>query len=150
MGQHRFGEFLRRLMPLSQHDIEEILQEQASSNRRFGEIAMAMGLATPEQVWRAWLDQLEGRTDRVALTDIGVDAQAVRHLPANLAWSKRVVALRCLDDHLVVAVDAPPEASTRATIERSTGKRVRFVMTDPRHLHAALDRYYGPRDAFAA
>jgi hypothetical protein len=150
MGQHRFGELMRRLMPLSQHDIEEILQEQASSNRRFGEIAMAMGLATPEQVWRVWLDQLEGRTERVALADIGIDAQAVRYLPANLAWSRRVVALRCLDEHLVVAVDQHPEPATRSALERATGKRVRFVMTDARHLHAALTRYYGPRDAFAA
>lgn len=150
MGQHRFGEFLRRLMPLSQHDIEEILQEQTSSNRRFGEIAMSMGLATPEQVWRAWLEQLEGRTERIKLSDIGIDAQAIGHLPANLAWAKRVVALRCLDEHLLVAVDAHPEPATRAALERASGKRVRFVMTDARHLQAALDRYYGPRDAFAA
>ena len=47
----RIGELLRKMVPLSRHDIEEILQEQTSTRRRFGDIALAWGLVKPEHVW---------------------------------------------------------------------------------------------------
>ena len=37
----RFGELLSRLVPLSGHDIEEILQEQSANRRKFGDIALS-------------------------------------------------------------------------------------------------------------
>lgn len=35
-----FGEWLGRLVPLSTHDVSEILADQAATGRPFGEIAL--------------------------------------------------------------------------------------------------------------
>src|SRR5439155_6477219 len=56
-GRARIGELLSRMVPLSGHDVEEILQEQSATRRRFGEIALAWGLCKPEHVWDAWGQQ---------------------------------------------------------------------------------------------
>ena len=37
----RMGELLSRMVPLSGHDVEEILEEQNSNRRKFGEIALS-------------------------------------------------------------------------------------------------------------
>src|SRR5438046_1826862 len=81
----RIGELLSRMVPLSGHDVEEILQEQSATRRRFGEIALAWGLCRPEHVWDAWCQQSENGTETVDLDKIGIDSQAAAMLPAALA-----------------------------------------------------------------
>src|SRR4051812_15758645 len=88
-GQHqrsRIGELLSRIVPLSGHDVEEILQDQAGTNRKFGEIALAWGLCQPQHVWKAWCRQLASAgTEQVDLKLVGIDAQAAASIPAELA-----------------------------------------------------------------
>ena len=60
----RIGELLSRIVPLSGHDVEEILEEQSANRRKFGEIALAWGLCRPEHVWDAWCQQSEMGTVR--------------------------------------------------------------------------------------
>src|SRR5439155_13147358 len=76
----RFGELLSRMVPLSGHDVEEILQEQNANRRRFGEIALAWGLCRPEHVWDAWAQQNADGNELVDLEQIGIDAQAAAML----------------------------------------------------------------------
>ena len=52
MQRQKIGDLLKRLVPLSAHDVDEILHEQRHSQQRFGETAIAMGLCRPEHVWR--------------------------------------------------------------------------------------------------
>src|SRR6187401_2835409 len=81
----RFGELLGRFVPLSGHDVYEILEEQSSSGRRFGQIALGWGLCRPPHVWEAWSLQLGGRTPRIDLAKFGIDAQSTDHLPGATA-----------------------------------------------------------------
>src|SRR5208282_4396358 len=84
MNAPRIGELLSRLVPLTSHDIEEILQEQRGSKRRFGEIALAWGLCQPEHIWSAWYMQIEHRIDKVDLRSFGIDSQALTMIPREL------------------------------------------------------------------
>ena len=72
-----FGECLGKVVRLSAHDIAEIMEHQAATRRRFGEIALSWGLCRPQHVWQAWWDQLSLHTPHVDLTKLGIDAQAV-------------------------------------------------------------------------
>ncbi|MGH7176342.1 MAG: hypothetical protein ACREJC_03080, partial [Tepidisphaeraceae bacterium] len=81
----RIGELLSRLVPLSTHDIDEILHEQSSTRKPFGAIALSMGLCRPEHVWRAWCGQLDDVLPTVDLDTFGVDAQALSFVPAATA-----------------------------------------------------------------
>ena len=73
----RFGELLGRMVELTGHDVEEILNEQEVTHRRFGEIAMSWGLCRPEHVWHAWASQVSEEGTRIDLDDFGVDSQAL-------------------------------------------------------------------------
>lgn len=145
MSHPRFGQLLSRIIPLSDHDVEEILHEQSSTNRRFGDIALSLGLAKPEHIWRAWLHQLEARTERVDLTQTGVDVQALAYLPGRVAIEHVALPLRVIDSELVVAFAEDPSEVTLATLERHSGKRIKVVQAEPDELSRAIERYYAVR-----
>ncbi len=138
----RFGELLSRLVPLSGHDIEEILQEQTANRRKFGDIALSWGLCKPEHIWDAWAQQSAHDTDVVDLDKVGVDAQAAALLPAEVARKLRVVPVRMASDIVLVATaDAEPEHMTDA-LNELLRRRVRFVQVERDQLERAIERYY--------
>ena len=100
----KFGQMLRRFVPMSEHDIHEILDEQAVCHRKFGEIALSWNLCRPDHVWRAWCAQLAYQPQQVDLCEVGVDDG--RLLPPSpiliTAREYSVLPLRVLDDELVV------------------------------------------------
>ena len=138
----RIGELLSRIIPLSEHDVEEILHEQAASNQKFGDIALQLGLCKPEHVLQAWLRQLETRTDRISISRLGVDAQALIHLNRTLAVKHTALPVRAIGDEVLLAVAHIPTESHLAEIEKHARMRVKLVLADEAELKLAIDRYY--------
>jgi hypothetical protein len=156
MPASRFGELLAAVVPLSDHDLHEIRELQLTSGRRFGDVALSLGLCRPEHVWRAWVTQLTRRSDSdlalgapVNLDLLGVDTQAVSLLPRRLALRYRVVPLRAIGDDLIVAADPRTVARAAAELPALLEHAVRFVLADRAQLRLALRTYYasptGPR-----
>lgn len=137
-----FGELLGKVVRLSAHDVAEILEHQAATRRKFGEIALAWGLCRPQHVWQAWWEQLSSDTPTVDLNRIGVDTQAVAHVPADLAVQFRAVPLRCHGDQLVVATCERGLARASAELPGLVGKQVKFVLAEPAQLDEAIAAYY--------
>lgn len=142
MGQPRFGELLSRLVHLSGHDVDEILAEQNASHRRFGEIALSLGMCTPENVWQAWCEQLLTQVQKVDLESLGVDAQAAAMIPRDLAHRHRAIPIRSLENILVVAVADANTQSVAAELELVTLREIRFVVADAQQIQRAIDSYY--------
>lgn len=144
MREQRFGDVLRRFVPLSRHDIDEVLEEQSGErlHRRFGEIALSMGLCRPEHVWQAWCHQLMQHSQRVNLNDIGIDSQATMHLTATLAREYRAVPIRTFGDQIVVAVDDASHDRAALDLPGLLKMQVLFVITESKQIDAALDEYY--------
>src|SRR3954452_25407461 len=86
-----FGELLGRRVPLSRHDVFEILEEQGGSRRRFGQIALGWGLWEPRHVWETWAEHLADRSPRVDLGRMGIDVQATLHLRGALSAEPGIV-----------------------------------------------------------
>ena len=109
MGRILIGKVLQQMGKLSGHDIDEILHEQMSAGAKkpFGEIALTFGLCQPEHIWKAWAHQLSDGFEKIDLAVIGIDAQAVPQLPRDLAERFCAIAIRLLDDELVVAISGP-------------------------------------------
>ena len=142
MSTMLFGECLGKVVALSTHDVSEILETQAATRRRFGEIALSWGLCRPQHVWQAWWEQLAHHTPTVDLTRTGVDAQALAHVPPAVAREFRVVPLRCFDEQLVLATSEHALSRARAELPPLLGKHVRFALVLGDQLDAAIDAYY--------
>ena len=145
MPNRRFGEYLARVVHLSGHDVAEILEDQAASGRRFGEIALAWGLCQPEHVWEAWAHQLAHRTPHVDLRRIGVDVQATAAVPARLARRFRAIPIRTVGQALVVAADEATVRHAAARLPAIFRRKVHFVVASPDQIDAALEAYYPAR-----
>jgi hypothetical protein len=143
----RFGELLGRIVELSPHDVHEILAEQQSTRRRFGEIALSWGLCRPEHIWRAWAEQAIADDEVVDLDAVGVDAQAVSQLHGELAMRLRVIPIRSFEDQIVIAtprrLDELDEKDV-AAIRASVDKTPRFVRADLTQINELIEAYYQP------
>jgi type IV pilus assembly protein PilB len=145
MQPERFGQILARFVPITSHDIDEILHEQAASRRLFGEIAISLGLCRPEHVWKAWCRQASDKVEHVDLEAIGIDAQATAHLPRQHALRYRAIPLRLAGERLIIATT--PAAFEQAAVDLPILLRcdIKFVLTDEEKLTRALARYYPPQ-----
>lgn len=142
MGLARFGQLLGRFVPLSEQDVAEVLEAQAVTGRRFGEIALSWGLCRPLHVWQAWAAQLAHRSEPVDLQQIGIDTQALHELPAKVAQEFGVVPIRCFDNQLVLATSAANRPRAQADLAALLGREVQFVLCAPEQLAHFLALYY--------
>ena len=137
----RIGELLGRQVELSGHDVEEILQEQATTGRRFGDIALSWGLCQPEHVWRAWAAQHVDDGRQVDLSRLPVDYQAITLLPYEMANRLGMIPLRSFDDEVIIAASDPSESSV-GEVGHVIQKRCRFVRADLAQIREAIAAYY--------
>ena len=138
----RIGELLSRIVPLSAHDVEEILQEQSGTHRRFGEIALAWGLCQPEHVWNAWCRQLAQGVERVDLHKIGIDSQAVALVSAEIARQCNVLPVRVAEDVIVMATSEADTAELETELAGRVEHQIMFVRADATQLREMIDIYY--------
>jgi hypothetical protein len=137
------GELLSKMVRLTAMDVEEILEQQSVSNRKFGEIALEWGLCAPQHVWTAWYHQLAENQPLIDLNDFGIDTQAIQQVPQELAARLNIIPLRGCEDQLVVAI--PPEApeSIMDELSRILGKNIRVVRANAEQIRHAINTHYG-------
>ena len=142
MQRQRMGELLKRLVPLTGHDVDEILNEQRASNLRFGETAISMGLCRPEHVWRAWAGQSSDQVERVDLDEIGVDAQATPLIPRDIALRFGVLAVRVSEGALVVATSDLCFEEASVALPPLVHLKLKFVLAPQAQVQRFLATYY--------
>jgi hypothetical protein len=139
-----FGECLGKVVRLSAHDVSEIMEHQAATRRKFGEIALAWGLCRPQHVWQAWWDQLSRHTPTVDLEKLGIDSQAIASAPAAVAYQFHAVPVRAHQDQLVIATTTATLRRAQEELPKLLNKQVRFVVvSDPAQIEKAIAAYYG-------
>ena len=146
MQRAPIGQVLSRMGKLSSIDIDEILEQQAVSHQRFGEIAVSWGLCEPVDLCEAWCVQFSEGVEAADLACGAIDARLVLSLPARLARQLHIVPLVSIADQMVVAAAQPVDGDQWMALLEATGMDVRFVLAEPQAIAAALDVYY-PRAA---
>ena len=137
-----FGELLGKMVRITPHDVEEILQEQAASHRRFGEIALIWGLCQPQHIWNAWMTQLDEHAQWITLDDFGIDCQALTYLPRQLATDLCAVPVRAWGNQVVLAIADTDPAATKAALPAELRPRAHFVFAQPEEIRKAIDEAY--------
>jgi type IV pilus assembly protein PilB len=142
MQRQRIGELLKRLVPLSAHDVDEILNEQRGNRLRFGETAISMGLCQPEHVWRAWSSQGSDEVQRVDLDAVGVDAQATHLIPREIALKFGAIPVRVAGELLVVATSDLCFEEAVVGLPPLLNLKLKFVLAPQEQIQLALAAYY--------
>ena len=142
MQRLKFGEMLKRLVPLSTHDVDEILHEQRASNMRFGETAISMGMCSPQHVWSAWCGQSSEQVEKVDLDEVGVDAQATPLIPRDIAMRFGVIPVRVSDGALVVATSDVCFEEAVVGLPPLVNLKLKFVLAPQEQVQRALTVYY--------
>jgi type IV pilus assembly protein PilB len=142
MQQTRIGELLTQRTNLSSHDVQEILAEQNATHRPFGQIALQWGLCQPEDLWRAWFEQLGRRTPTVNINKIGVDSRVLSVVPKQLAERYHVMPLRIFEGQVLLAIDHQPDEQLIDEIELHLGHEVKFVLADAGQIDETFHHYY--------
>ncbi len=137
------GQILREMGVLTDRDIVEILDQQTRTGRRFGQIALAWGLATPEQIWTAWSRQLAEHQQYVDLDEVGIDTNAIERVSSVIARYYHVVPLRLWGDNLVVAVPDNGDHGSLDDLPVLLDCEVHSCLCDPKQVDDYLDRVYG-------
>jgi len=145
MSRRRIGEILEQIVPLSGHDIEEILQEKRAKQCRFGEAAISLGMAQPQHVWDAWSTQLSHEIQTIDLDVVGVDMQAVSLLPRDAAWKFGAMPVRLSHSEILIATTDLCLEETSIALPAILNRKVQFVLAAKDQILRALQRYY-PRE----
>ncbi len=139
---NRIGQLLSRDTTMSQHDVEEVLAEQSATRRPFGQIALQWGMCGPQDLWRAWFEQLTHRTPTVQLHKIGVDTQAISHVPRSVAERYGLIPLRLFEGQLLLAINHAPGQALCDEIGGRLGRVVKFVVADETDIKDAQQLHY--------
>lgn len=140
----KIGQILSQMAHWSNHEVEEILCEQTGTRQRFGDLAVALGYCNPDQVRQASVVQLAGRPQRVDLRQIGIDAQALSHLPYRLAIRFQAIPIRATGDQLIIATNMPADHPGRAILQKRLERPLHFVLADSKQISEAIHQYYAP------
>lgn len=142
MQRQKMGDLLMRLVPLSMHDVDEILNEQRGSQRRFGETAISMGLCRPDHVWRAWCGQTSDEIEQIDLEDVGIDAQSIPLIPRELAVRFGAIPVRVSGGTLVVATSQICFEVAVTGLAQLIHLKMKFVIAPEEQMQRALAMYY--------
>ena len=136
------GELLSTFVPISDQDVEEILEEQNLSRRRFGEIAVEWGLCDGGHVWKAWARQKDRPPMRVDLDKLGIDAQATTDLPREMALRCSAIPIRAFENLVVIAMRDTESKPVLEEHFKSKRREVAIVLADAAQIETAIGSYY--------
>ena len=140
--QRRIGQLLSRIVPLTDHDVEDILQEQKATRQRFGDAALALGMVQPEHVWKAWIQQLQSTCVEIDLDQLGIDTQALHHVPRSVIEQFRVLPIRVSGQELVVACARALDDVSRQKLQKQVAERLVFVLARPGQVESEIARHF--------
>ena len=123
-----------------------LAQQRLSSTRRLGEILVARGSLTSEQVSRALAEQHE--LPFVELLDTEIDRSAAGRLPRDLARAHLALPISHLDDGGLLVVVADPASAVHADeLRAALGVPLQFAVATVADLDAAIESLDGATDA---
>jgi hypothetical protein len=147
----KIGQLLSEIVPLSTHDLEDILQEQKTTRQRFGDAALSLGMVQPEHVWQAWVRQIESECTEIDLDELGVDTQTIDRLPGSIENQYRVIPVRQTEGRMVIACAASLDEISKQQIQNRLPKHeVIFVLARPGQVEHLLRSQFANQSAHAA
>ena len=129
---------------ITEHELEQALEAQKHRGGRLGTVLVELGLVTTLQIAGAVADQC--KLPLVNLDEIGLDPDAVKLLPEQLARRYDALPLQTLPDGaLLVAMADPTNLRVTDDLQLALDVPFRVAVAEETQLAQALSRAYRPR-----
>lgn len=136
----RLGEILIAQGVITPEQLMEALEEQKHThNERIGEVLMRLGYATEKEVLNALGEQLG--LPVVNLSEYDVDPAALAKVPQEFAIRHRLLPLRTEDHTLVVAMANPLDVHPLDDLHLVTGLEIRPAIASPSEIQRVIEQF---------
>lgn len=137
----RLGDILVAAGLVTDEQLEWALEEQKQSCRRLGEILTDAGWLTEDDVAEARALQLD--IAHVQLGDHALDQHVIRLVPESIARTYRLVPVSASNGKVAVAMSNPLDVEAIDAVQRAAKKRVEPLLASESRLITTLDKVYG-------
>ncbi len=136
----RLGELLVNRGRVTAGQVDEALALQQQKGGRFGEILLQMGVIDEETLAETLGEQFD--LPFVPLSGLEAKPELAHYVNDLYAARHQVTPIGRLGRHLTVAIADPTHREIARDLERSTGLKVRLVMTTPSEIAAFSRQLY--------
>lgn len=137
----RVGEILIAAGLITQEQVNAALQEQeGNKNKKIGQLLIEHGFVTEDQLLVALAAKF--RLKIVDLASIVPNMKALEALSPDIVHRLEVLPVVDKGDRLVIATSQPTDYSLYEHLQFYTGRRIEMVVATSRQIAEAIDRYY--------
>ncbi len=136
-----FGQILVDLGFIDDEQLELLRSEQSQRpNELLGQIAISMNMVTEEQVTQALAEQFGLQV--VNVSDLTIPPETLQLMTEPMAKLYRIIPLNFRNDVLTIATAEPQKITVLDELRNFLGYQIRTVVTTPKEIEVALERYY--------
>jgi type II secretory ATPase GspE/PulE/Tfp pilus assembly ATPase PilB-like protein len=135
------GDILSASQIITADDIAAALEEQQRTGVRFGEALVSLGIVMQEDIDWALSSQLD--LPYIRLKTTGIDPDAIRLVPAQLARKFNFIPLIKAGNELNIAISDPLNRPAIEAIEQVTGCVVNISVALIREIREMIEAFYG-------
>ncbi|KPJ66756.1 MAG: hypothetical protein AMJ43_07045 [Coxiella sp. DG_40] len=140
-----FGELLVSKGLLSRRELVEALNEQRRHGGRLGEVLLKLKMLSDEDVTHALAEHLS--IEYIRLDDISkIDMNIARILPEGIAKRFCLVAVREMDNKVIIAMADPLDVIAIDTITLKIKRQIKVVISSPQEIRRAIEAIYHGSD----
>jgi hypothetical protein len=138
----RLGELLVAQGLLTEEQVDLILAAQAEGGGPFGQLAETLCGIDGREIEAAWASQYEQITGRIDLAKERVEPNAIKVIGRRQAWQFGILPLRRSDCDLLVATTREHLPRAIRYVTWQLSEQVVFVITSMDELQNALEKHY--------
>jgi type IV pilus assembly protein PilB len=144
-GRRKLGQILVDLGYLDEDQLWDLLNEARTTQQPIGQVALARGLITEEQLLQALAEQFNVKV--VNLQEVKPQPEAIQAVPETMASVYKVLPLTYKDNVLTVAIADPANLTALDDLRNFLGvKQVVPVLASQRALQEAIPKAYAGKE----
>jgi type IV pilus assembly protein PilB len=144
-GRRKLGQILVDLGYLDEDQLWDLLNEARTTQQPIGQVALARGLITEEQLLQALAEQFNLKV--VNLQEVKPQPEAIQAVPETMASVYKVLPLTYKDNVLTVAIADPSNLTALDDLRNFLGvKQVVPVLATQRALQEAIPKAYAGKE----
>jgi len=140
-GRKRLGDMLVEKGVISQKQLQEALDVQKVTGKKFGEVLSTMGVVAEKDMMVFLQMQLGARC--VDLSKESLDKSLVRVIPAGMAKRSNVIPVAIVDKKLEVAMEDPLDFVLISDLKRVSSMEITAVIASKESIQQAIRKLYG-------